>query len=86
MPALEENMPDMEKETWQEDLQKAGFVRRLFQARKWYGADWWFVAISAVMVLGFIFVALFPQLLAPYSGSRGIPGTAGPDHPRGFAG
>ncbi len=60
-------MPDMEKESWQEELQKAGFVRRLFQARKWYGADWWFVAISAVMVLGFIFVALFPQLLAPYS-------------------
>jgi peptide/nickel transport system permease protein len=42
-------------------------VRRLFQARQWYGADWWFVAVSAVMVLGFIFVALFPQLLAPYS-------------------
>jgi len=67
MPSLEENIPDVEKESWQEDLQKAGFVRRLFQARQWYGADWWFVAISAVMVLGFIFVALFPQLLAPYS-------------------
>jgi peptide/nickel transport system permease protein len=67
MTGLEENKPDVEKESWQEDLQKVGFVRRLFQARKWYGADWWFVALSAVMVLGFIFVALFPQLLAPYS-------------------
>jgi peptide/nickel transport system permease protein len=67
MTGLEEHKPDIEKESWQEDLQQVGFVRRLFQARKWYGADWWFVAISAVMVLGFIFVALFPQLLAPYS-------------------
>jgi peptide/nickel transport system permease protein len=67
MAGLEEIKPDVEKENWQEDLQKVGFVRRLFQARQWYGADWWFVAISAVMVLGFIFVALFPQLLAPYS-------------------
>jgi peptide/nickel transport system permease protein len=63
----ETNKPEAEREGWQEDLQKAGFVRRLFQARKWYGADWWFVTISAVMVLGFIFVALFPQLLAPYN-------------------
>lgn len=51
---------------WQKDLQQVGLIRRLFQARKWYGADWWFVAISAVMVFGFIFVALFPNLLAPY--------------------
>jgi len=28
--------------------------------------DWWFVAISAVMVLAFIFIAFFPGLLAPY--------------------
>jgi peptide/nickel transport system permease protein len=67
MSSLEEHKPDIEKEGWREELQKAGFVRRMFQARKWYGADWWFVAISAVMVLGFIFIALFPQLLAPYS-------------------
>jgi peptide/nickel transport system permease protein len=67
MASPDEIKPDMEKEGWQEDLQKVGFVRRLFQARRWYGADWWFVAVSAVMVLGFIFVALFPQLLAPYS-------------------
>lgn len=51
---------------WQKDLQKAGFVRRLFRARKWYGADWWFVAISTVMVIGFTIIALFPGLFAPY--------------------
>jgi peptide/nickel transport system permease protein len=66
MTGLEDNKPGVEKEGWQEDLQQVGFVRRMFRARKWYGADWWFVAISAAMVVGFVFVALFPQLLAPY--------------------
>ena len=51
---------------WQKDLQKVGFVHRLFRARKWYGADWWFVAISTVMVIGFTIIALFPGLFAPY--------------------
>lgn len=51
---------------WQKDLQKVGFVRRIFRARKWYGADWWFVAISTVMVIGFTIIALFPGLIAPY--------------------
>jgi peptide/nickel transport system permease protein len=54
---------------WQKDLQKVGFVRRLFRARKWYGADWWFVAISTVMVIGFTIIALFPGLFAPYGPS-----------------
>jgi len=64
------NLPLQEQETpvpqWEEELAKVGFVRRLLRARKWYGADWWFVAISSVMVLGFIVVALFPQWFAPY--------------------
>jgi len=51
---------------WVGDLQRVGFVRRLLMGRKWYGADWWFVAISSFMVLAFIFVALFPGLLAPF--------------------
>jgi peptide/nickel transport system permease protein len=67
MNAPDENNPVAVEEGWQADLQQAGFVRRLLQARKWYGADWWFVTVSAVMVAGFIFVALFPDLLAPYS-------------------
>ena len=53
--------------TWEVELKQVGFVRRLLMARRWYGADWWFVAISAVMVVGFIIVAIFPQWFAPYS-------------------
>ena len=66
MSSIEEKTPNGKTETWQNDLQKVGLLRRLLQARKWYGADWWFVAISTLMVIGFIFVALFPQWLAPY--------------------
>jgi peptide/nickel transport system permease protein len=68
MADLKEKVTTAEAETepWQEDIQRVGFVRRLLNARRWYGADWWFVAISAGMVLVFIFVALFPNLLAPY--------------------
>jgi peptide/nickel transport system permease protein len=57
----------IEVPTWEQDLQKVGFIRRALIARKWYGADWWFVAISAVMVVGFITIALFPDPFAPYS-------------------
>ena len=64
------NLPVQDQETavpqWEEELARVGFVRRLLRARKWYGADWWFVAISSVMVLAFIVVALFPQWFAPY--------------------
>lgn len=67
MPSKAEKMPNTKTKTWQADLQQVGFIRRLFQARKWYGADWWLVAISTVMVIGFIFVALVPQWLAPYN-------------------
>ena len=34
---------------------------------KWYGADWWFVAISSVLVIIFIIIAIIPGLFAPYS-------------------
>jgi peptide/nickel transport system permease protein len=66
MSTQDNDTPLSKNEAWRNELQQVGFVRRLFQARKWYGADWWFVAISTVMVIGFIFVALFPQWLAPY--------------------
>jgi peptide/nickel transport system permease protein len=56
--------------TWQEDLERAGFVRRILrralQARKWYGADWWFVVFSAVLLVFFVLVAIVPQVFAPY--------------------
>jgi len=60
---------------WEQDLKKVGFVRQIFRARKWYGADWWFVAISAVMVVGFILLAILPGLFAPY-GSHEIVGSS----------
>ena len=55
-----------ETQDWENELERVGFVRRIFLARRWYGADWWFVAISTVMVIGFIVVALFPGLFAPH--------------------
>jgi peptide/nickel transport system permease protein len=53
--------------TWEAELKRVGLVRRLFMARRWYGADWWFVVLSSIAVVGFIIVALFPGLFAPYS-------------------
>ena len=51
---------------WQLDLDKVGFVRRLFLARKWYGGDWWFVAVSAVLLLFIILLGVAPQWFAPH--------------------
>jgi len=62
-----ENVPTPDEvPEWLLDLDNVGFVRKLFLARKWYGGDWWFVAISAVLLLFFIFVGVFPQWFAPY--------------------
>ncbi|HUC20167.1 MAG TPA: hypothetical protein VMR98_01575, partial [Candidatus Polarisedimenticolaceae bacterium] len=67
MTPIEEHPPETPAEAWELELKQVGFVRRIFNARRWYGADWWFVAISTLMVLVFIFVAFFPNLLSPYS-------------------
>lgn len=69
MTEIKEQPPEtpVESPTWEAELQKVGFVRRIFMARRWYGADWWFVSISTVMVIAFIVIALFPGLFAPYS-------------------
>ncbi|MFZ2095903.1 MAG: ABC transporter permease [Anaerolineales bacterium] len=68
MGGLKERPPEFTPEitTWEVELQKVGLVRRMLNARRWYGADWWFVAVSAVLVVIFIIVALFPGLFAPY--------------------
>jgi peptide/nickel transport system permease protein len=58
--------PPVEVEIWEVDLQRVGFVRRILMARRWYGADWWFVAVSSLMVVVFIVIALVPGLFAPY--------------------
>ncbi len=71
MSAIKTPTPEVTPETttWEVELQKVGLVRRILNARRWYGADWWFVAISAVLVLIFIVVALFPGLFAPFDPS-----------------
>lgn len=51
---------------WQLELDRVGFVRRLLLARRWYGADWWFVLFSAVLLLFIILLGIFPQWFAPY--------------------
>lgn len=51
---------------WRDDLARVGFVRRALLGRRWYGADWWFVAIASVMVGCFVILALFPGVFAPY--------------------
>lgn len=51
---------------WMLDLDRVGFARRIFMARKWYGGDWWFVLISALLLLFVIIVGIFPQWFAPY--------------------
>lgn len=55
-----------EREAWRQDLDRVGFVRRMLMARKWYGGDWWFVAISAIMLLFIIIIGVFPQWFAPH--------------------
>lgn len=69
MSAVKEPAPEVTPETttWEVELQRVGFVRRMLNARRWYGADWWFVAVASVLVTIFIFIALFPQLVAPYN-------------------
>jgi peptide/nickel transport system permease protein len=61
-----ENENTTEESRWKDDLSQVGLVRKLFMARKWYGADWWLVSISAVMVLVFLIMAFFPGVFSPF--------------------
>ena len=58
--------PAADVPAWMLDLDRVGFVRKLFLSRKWYGGDWWFVAISAVLLVFIIIIGVFPQWFAPY--------------------
>jgi peptide/nickel transport system permease protein len=51
---------------WQRDLEEVGFLRRLVRARRWYGADWWFVVISTALLIFIFSMAFFPGYYAPH--------------------
>lgn len=51
---------------WQKELEEVGFVRRLFLARRWYGADWWFAVVSGILLIFIFSLAIFPDFFAPY--------------------
>jgi peptide/nickel transport system permease protein len=53
-------------QTWQDELAHVGLLRRILISRRWYGPDWWFVAISTVMVVAVITLGVVPSLFAPY--------------------
>lgn len=61
------DMPAPKQPAWQQDVNRAGWVRQLIRARHWYGADWYLAAISIVLLSIFLIIALFPQFIAPYS-------------------
>jgi peptide/nickel transport system permease protein len=65
MPKEQEKKPEV-VEDWQLELENIGLVRKIFLSRKWYGGDWWFVAVSAVLLLFIVIVGIFPQWFAPY--------------------
>ena len=69
MTVTKEQLPETtpEAESWEVELERVGFIRRIFLARRWYGADWWFVAISSIMVVAFIIIAIVPGLFAPFA-------------------
>ena len=58
--------PAAEVPQWQVDLDRVGLVRRLLLARKWYGGDWWFVLLSAVLLIGILALGVAPGVFAPY--------------------
>ena len=68
MRGIQGTTPEVTQETttWEVELEKVDLVRRILNGRRWYGADWWFVTVSAVLVVLFIIIALFPRLFAPY--------------------
>ncbi|MGC9469370.1 MAG: ABC transporter permease subunit [Anaerolineae bacterium] len=61
-----EGSAEVEVPEWQLELDRVGVVRRMLLARKWYGGDWWFVLISAILLLFIITVGVFPQWFAPH--------------------
>lgn len=65
MPATQESSVEAKPE-WKQDLEQIGIWRRLLLSRKWYGADWWFVAFSGLLLVFILSLAVFPGFYAPY--------------------
>jgi peptide/nickel transport system permease protein len=63
----EDKNKNLKAEDWQIELDRVGFVRKLFLSRKWYGGDWWFILISGIFLMIVIIVGLFPRYFAPYN-------------------
>lgn len=57
-----------------------GFVRRIFLARKWYGAEWYITAFGAFILIFTIIMTLGAPVLAPYDPNEFV---AGPFLPPG---
>lgn len=66
MEPTETHLKKSDSEGWEDDLARLGLARRILLSRRWYGVDWWLVALSSIMVLGFLVLALFPGAFAPY--------------------
>jgi peptide/nickel transport system permease protein len=65
--AENDNLPNPETvAAWQIELDRVGFVRRAIMSRKWFGGDWWFVVISAILLIFVIIVGIFPNWFAPH--------------------
>jgi peptide/nickel transport system permease protein len=64
---------------WQLELDQVGLIRKAFLARKWYGGDWWFVLISAILLIAILFIGFFPQWFAPFDPKEEVgPSLLGP--------
>jgi len=48
------------------ELTRHGLLRRILRARRWYGADWWMVAIGGAMAAAFVVVGVIPGAFAPH--------------------
>jgi peptide/nickel transport system permease protein len=51
---------------WEKDLDRVGVVRQMLRARKWYGADWWLITISLIMLAIFLLMAIVPSLFTRF--------------------
>jgi peptide/nickel transport system permease protein len=61
------------------DLDRIGFWPRFMQLSRWHGVNWWLMTISAIGVLIFVIIGLFPSLFAPYNyDEEAGPGKMGP--------